>query len=799
MERKLAAIFSADVAGYSRLMGDDEEATIRTLTASREIISSLIQQYRGRVIDSPGDNLLAEFASVVDAVRSAIEIQHELKIKNAELPDHRRMQFRIGINLGDVIVEGERLYGDGVNIAARLESLAIPGGICISGTVYDQIETKLSLQYEYQGEQTVKNIAKPVRVYRVAVTVPSPLVGEGQGEGAVGEVEIQKSKGEGQKSKIEGRAGFARQKWMMSAVVGLLLIAAAIVAVRYLSFPLLGTRHSVLGTEEAKPPLLPLPDKPSIVVLPFVNMSKDPDQEYFSDGLTETLTGALSKISSLFIISRNSAFTYKGKAVKVQDVGREMGVRYVLEGSIQKADQQVRITVQLIEAATGYHLWSEQYDRPLKDIFALQDEIVQKIVTTLRLQLTLQEQGYIVRKHTDNLEAYDAFLRGMEYLWRSTKETSVQARQMFEKAIELDPQYAEAYTWLGWTYWAEWVNSWSVDPQTLERALELAQQALTLDDSLPVAHSRLAMVYAMQQQYEQAIAEGERAIALDFNDADGYWILAEVLRFAGRPEEAVRRVEQAMRLNPRYPPVYLFTLGESYFWTGRYPEAITALKEAASRSPNFVYTHFFLALGHVEQWGSQQSPDAQTVAQALAAVQRAIALSDSFSLGHALLGYIYLLQQQYEQANAEMEQTIALVANEAFSFSSAILAETLSRVGRSEDAVAMAEQALRRKPHVVDEHLSSVGAAYYLAGRPEEAIAPLRQYLSHYPNILSAHLILAAVYSEVGKEAEARTEAAEVLRLNPKFSLEVHKERAPIKDPALLERHLAALRKAGLK
>src|SRR5215813_7690305 len=259
------------------------------------------------------------------------------------------------------------------------------------------------------------------------------------------------------------------------------------------------------------PPVLPLPDKPSIVVLPFVNMSHDPGQEYFSDGLTDVLTGDLSQISNLFVISRNSAFTYKGKAVKVQDVGREMGVRYVLEGSVLRAEGQVRITAQLIEATTGYHLWSERYDRPLQDILRLQDEVVRKIVTTLGLQLSVQEQGYIVRKHTDNLEAYDFFLRGVESFNRITQEANAQARQMFEKAIALDPQYAEAYAWLSHTYFEDWIFRWSTDPQTLERALALAQHALALNDSLPRAHSLLSLVYAEKHQYDQALAEGERS------------------------------------------------------------------------------------------------------------------------------------------------------------------------------------------------------------------------------------------------------------------------------------------------
>src|SRR5262249_46897279 len=306
-------------------------------------------------------------------------------------------------------------------------------------------------------------------------------------------------------------------------VAGLVLITGTIVAVQYLARPPLSTQHSALST----PAALPLPDKPSIVVLPFDNMSKDPDQDYFSNGITEVLTSDLSRISSLFVIARNTAFTYKGKAANVQDVGKELGMRYVLEGSVQRAGEQGLIVAQLVDTTTGGHIWSERYDRPLQDIFALQDEIVQKMVTTLRLQLTLQEQGYIVRKHTDNLEAYDAVLRGVEYRERVTKEANAQARQMFEKAAALDPQYAEAYTWLGSTYYQEWIWRWTADPQTLERALALAQQAVALDDSLPSAHSLLSNLYALKQQYDQAIAESERAIALDPNDADRYAVQAE--------------------------------------------------------------------------------------------------------------------------------------------------------------------------------------------------------------------------------------------------------------------------------
>ncbi len=607
------------------------------------------------------------------------------------------------------------------------------GVVCISGTVYDQVENKLSLGYEYLGEQTVKNIAKPVRVYRVQGEAEATATAQGRGEA---------------------------------------------------SLPLQSAALS-------------LPDKPSILVLPFINMSNDPEQEYFSDGITEDITSDLSKISSLFVISRNSAFTYKGKATKVQDISREMGVRYVLEGSVRKAGERVRITAQLIDATTDHHLWAERYDRSLTDIFALQDEIVQKIVTTLKLQLTLQEQGWIVRKRTDNLEAYDAFLRGVEYFWRDTKEAVAQARQTYEKAVTLDPQYAEAYARLGLTYYREWVWRWSADPQTLERALALAQQAVALDDSLPVAHSLLSLVYARKQQYDQASAEGERAIALDPNNADSYAWQAEVLNVAGRPEDALRAVEQAMRLNPHYPPYYLIQLGWAYNLTGRYAEAVATLKEATSRSPTHFGAHLNLALSYVQQWASQQSPDSQTLEQALAAAQRVRALNDSDLSESRDLGYCLSVAKAVRAGHRRDGAGHRLDPNDARSY--ALLAEALSRVGKPEEALRMVEQALRRKPFVADEHLRSVGTAYSLAGKPEEAIAPLKQYLTRYPNVLGAHLTLAAVYSELGRDAEARAEAAEVLRINPKFSLEVHKQRVPIKDPAVLERHIAALRKAGLK
>jgi TolB-like protein/class 3 adenylate cyclase len=559
-----------DIVGFSRQMGSNEARTLRLLAVHNQVVEQAIAAHHGHVIKTFGDAFLVDFPSVVHAVQCAQRIQTQLRTHNAEQDKAEQIHIRIGIHLGDIVVQPNGdVLGDGVNIASRLQTLAEPDMVCISHKVYEEVEKKLALGTVVSlGRPKLKNIAPRFQVYAL---LPEKPRGVRQALGV-------------QWLKLKRRVGSAHLGWV---VVGFVLVVATIVAVRYLSHPPLSPQSSSLVTEEAQPPLLPLPDKPSIVVLPFDNMSKDPEQDYFSDGLTEDLTSDLSRISGLFVIARNTAFTYKGKAVNMQEIGKELGVRYVLEGSVRKAGDQVRITAQLIDATTGGHLWSQRYDRPLKDIFALQDEIVQKIVTTLKLQLTLEEQGHIVRKHTDNLEAYDAFLRGVEYFWRPTKEGNAQARQLFEKAVALDSQYAEAYAWLSLTYCVAWIFRWSADSQTLERALALAQQAVALDDSLPKAHSSLSMVYVFKQQYDQAIAEGERAIALDPNTADSYERQAAVLNYAGRPEEALRMVEQAMRLNPHYPPIYLVQLGWAYCSIGRYTEAVATLKEALSRSPNF--------------------------------------------------------------------------------------------------------------------------------------------------------------------------------------------------------------------
>ncbi len=526
VKRKLTVILAADIEGYSRLMGADEEATLETLDAYREIIDGLIARHDGRIFGTAGDSVLAEFASVVEAVRTAISIQDELEARNTELAEERRLRFRIGVNLGDVMVKGDDLLGDGVNVAARLEGLAEPGGICISGNVHEQIENKLDLGYEDLGFQDVKNIAKPVRAYRVVVE-PSPR---------------------------------------------------AVTAPR------------------PQPPRSPVTDKPSIAVLPFVNMSDDPKQDYFSDGITEDLITDLSKISGLFVVSRNAVFLYKGKAVKPVEVSQELGVRYVLEGSVRKAGDRVRISAQLIDPTTGYHLWAERYDRDLTDIFALQDEITEKIVAALEVKLTAGEQEQVARRYTDNLEAYDYFLRGRAYQLRTTKVANAQARKMLERAIELDPSFAGAYALLSHTHYRGWRHGWSEDPHSLDRALEAAEKAVALDDSLPLAHTYLAWIYVWKKQHEQAIAEAERAVALDSNFAEGHAVLGNILSFAGRPEEAVASIKRAMRLDPHYPPNYLVYLARGYDLLGKHEDAIAALRLCITRDPDRYAAHKDLAV-----------------------------------------------------------------------------------------------------------------------------------------------------------------------------------------------------------
>jgi adenylate cyclase len=511
--RKLAAIFSADVEGYSRLMGQNEVHTIRTLTSYRTIISDLVQQYRGRVVDTPGDNVLAEFNSVVDAVNSAVKIQTELAERNVKFPMDQRMQFRIGINLGEVVEEEGRIYGDGVNIAARVESMAEAGGICISGRAYDQVENKLDCKYEYLGEKKVKNISRPIRVYNLLM-------------------------------KPESSSDVASKERMA----------------------------------------FPLPDKPSIAVLPFDNMSGNPEQEYIGDGISENIISALALSPDMLVIARNSTFVYKGKPVKVQQIAEDLGVRYVLEGSFLTAGDRIRITAQLVDALSGHHAWTEQYDREMQDFFDLLDEISMRIAIELQAELT---SGDMVRSmsKTRNFKAWGNNVKGLRYYFKVTEESNMQARKYFEIAIKLDPEFAGARAMVAITYLMPIVWGWSKSPlEDLKRCEELTQKAKELDENLSHGYAAAALLQLLKLDHKKSIEEAKMAITLGPNDPWNYAILAFAKYFNGNFQEAISLCEKVERLSPYRSSIYLMATGLSYRGAGKYNEAVAIFNDLFDRA-----------------------------------------------------------------------------------------------------------------------------------------------------------------------------------------------------------------------
>ena len=578
IKRKLTAIMSADVKGYSRLMGEDEEWTLRTLNTYKGLIQNLVGEHRGRVVASPGDNVLAEFASVVDAVECAVEIQQVLRAKNALLPETRKMDFRIGINLGDVIEEGDSIYGDGVNIAARLEALAEAGGICISESAYQQIENKIPLRYDYLGEHAVKNIAKPVRVYRARI----------EPEGASSQV-IEEIKPE----KI-------RLSRAVLAGIALVVIAGAAALYQFALRPS-ALRMEVASKEKTA---LPLPDKPSIAVLPFTNMSGDREQEYFSDGITEDLITDISKISGLFVIARNSVFTYKGKPIKIPQVAKELGVRYVMEGSVRREGDQLRINAQLIDALTDRHLWAERYDGTIDKVFALQDSITQKIVSALKVELSSDIEKQRATKETNSPQAYDNFLRGWAHYRQSSPESFAKATTFFEKAVKLDPEYGHAYAALALIYWegAEF-QRWKYLNVSYSEAKLKARKYLkeAMKDPTPLAHSVASLIHKRESRYQEAITEATHAIALDSSDPIGYRAMADALIWSGNSPQSAEFTANAMRLDPKNSSDYLDLLGIAQFNLEQFEKAATSLKQYIKRNPDAEWSYLWLAAtyGHL--------------------------------------------------------------------------------------------------------------------------------------------------------------------------------------------------------
>ena len=521
--RKLTAILSADVKGYSLLMQSDEEATVRTLTSYRAAIKELVARYRGRIVDSPGDNILSEFTSGVHAVQCGIDIQAALKAENQALPEARRMEFRIGINLGDVIQDGGRIYGDDVNIAARIEGLAEPGGICISNSIYDQVYRKLDLPYAYMGAHELKNIDQPVKVYKIELDA-------------------------------KPRIDIAKEE--------------------------------IPATGEIEP--IPIPAKPSVAILPFKNMSDDPSQDWFIEGFSENIITALSKTSQMVVIANNSTRAYKGKAVHIQQVSRELGVRYILKGGVQKAANRIRVMVQLIEADSGEEIWGDRFDRDLVDIFEIQDEIALKVAMALEIKLTRGEQARLWEGRTNNLKAFEKHAQAVKAF--GLQHNIPLADKLYRDAIELDPDYIEPYVSLGWLNLIQYRYCISPEPQkSLNRALELAEKAIAINAYSDLPRALLAKINLTRHEYDQAIAEGNRAISLNPNGADSYAHFGCVRNFSGRPEKGISLLEKAFRLNP-LPPLYYYTYaGIAFNMLEKYESAIKFYNAGFTLSQNYFF------------------------------------------------------------------------------------------------------------------------------------------------------------------------------------------------------------------
>src|SRR5210317_627484 len=561
VKRKLSAMLCADVVGYSRLMGEDEAATLNALsTCDAEIIEPTVKEHNGRIFKQLGDGFLVEFSSAVDSVECAIAWQKQIEEKNFPL------QFRIGINLGDVIAKDDDVYGDGVNIAARVEKLSNPGGICITQDIFNQIKKKLDIGFEYLGEQQVKNISEPIRVYKLLVKPEDAgkLIGE-------------------------KKTLFIKRPWLVFA--GLALIVLTVGAVTLWNT----IRQPEIEAAQIEKMAYALPEKPSIAVLPFVNLSDDPKQEYFSDGLTDEIITALSKVPKIFVIARDSVFSLKGEPIKFNKVAEELGVRYVLHGSVRKEGNKVRISTQLVDALSGHHVWADRYDRDIEEIFTVQDDLTKNIITALQVKLTEGEKGREASKGTTNLEAYLKYLQSMDTIRRFNIESNALGMQLAQEAIDLDPEYAMPYRVLSIGHQMDvWLGTSKNRDQSTAKAMELMKKAIELDPNYAEAHGHLGFIYWMQGDYDKAIEKAEEAIRINPNSAYAHHVLGQILRFAGRYEDAIPEYKKALRLNPFPPTNYLFGMGLCYFWTGQVEKGIEWCEKAVQQDPDSFLANLLL-------------------------------------------------------------------------------------------------------------------------------------------------------------------------------------------------------------
>jgi adenylate cyclase len=582
-KRKLAAILHADVAGFSRLMGEDEAGTHQALNNLRSAVDPLIAAHGGRIVGTAGDSLLADFSSVVDALNCAVEMQRASRAINDPLPPERRLELRIGVNLGDVIVDGEDIFGDGVNIAARLEGLAEPGTVCISQTVYDQVRNKLALDYRPLGSHRVKNIAEPVRAYAVGLpaSVPRPRRG--------------------------------RRPLLAAAGVGALVVvglaAWALHSGGGWELPGLSAGSKPVEVASLAAPAR-LAGRPSMAVLPFKNLSGDASQDFFSDGITEDVITALGRFSNLLVIAKSASFPFRGSNAAPAEIGRLLDARYLLEGSVRRAGDRIRVNAELTEAATGVNVWSETYDSEGKDIFAVQDDIARRVVGAAAVTLTRFERGRVLTKPTENLAAYEYVLRGREFLSHPSRDKNDEAADFFQRAIDLDPNYAGAYAALGGSHFEAVVSGWTEFLQDeLDQAETLAQKALAIDPSTTSAYRLLAIINMYKRRYDLALGQIDRALEINPSDAEIYSQRGIILVWAGRAAEALPWLEGALRFD-RAHSLTSQNLCFAYFLLGRYPEAVESCDRALSRSPSRtiqLQAHPFLAATYAEMGRNQDA------------------------------------------------------------------------------------------------------------------------------------------------------------------------------------------------